>query len=125
MIDSLSIVVHVFVSRIMMSFSVDKKLLPRFMNLSTDFSEPPFKVEMSPFLIKTYILCFDCIHTETYTTCCLLQTMQQLFGLGWCICKKCYVCDGNSFSRISSASKINMTFIHTIYIFFFFAFDYK
>ena len=35
MIDNLSIAVHAFTSYILMSFSVDKMLLPRYMNLST------------------------------------------------------------------------------------------
>ena len=37
MIDSLSITVHAFVSRVSMSFSVDETLLPRSVNLSTSF----------------------------------------------------------------------------------------
>ena len=37
MIDSLSIAVHAFVSRVSMSFSVDETLLPRYVNLSTSF----------------------------------------------------------------------------------------
>ena len=35
MIESLSIAVHAFVSRVSMSFSVDETLLPRYVNLST------------------------------------------------------------------------------------------
>ena len=49
MTDNQSIVVHVFASRELMSFSVDETLLPRYGNLSTSFREPPFSVEMSPF----------------------------------------------------------------------------
>ena len=45
-IDSLSIAVHVFVSRVSMSFSVDETLLPRKVNLSTHFRELPSSVEM-------------------------------------------------------------------------------
>ena len=55
MIDSLSIAVHAFARRKLISFSVDKTLLPRHMNLSTNFREPPF-------MIKTYILHFVRIH---------------------------------------------------------------
>ena len=40
MIDNLTIAVHVFVSSILMSFSVDETLLPRYVNLSTSFREP-------------------------------------------------------------------------------------
>ena len=52
MIESLSIAVHAFVSRVSMSFSVDETLLPRKVNLSTSFKEVPSSVEMSPFLLK-------------------------------------------------------------------------
>ncbi len=48
MIDSLSIAVHAFVSRVSMSFSVDETLLPRSVNLFTSFREVPSSVEMSP-----------------------------------------------------------------------------
>ena len=48
MTDSLSIVVHAFASRMLMSVSVDETLLLRYVNLSTCFREVPFSVEMSP-----------------------------------------------------------------------------
>ena len=48
MIDSLSMAVHAFVSRVSRSFSVDETLLPREVNLSTSFREVPSSVEMSP-----------------------------------------------------------------------------
>ena len=48
MIDSLSIAVHPFVSRVSMSFSVDETLFPRKVNLSTNFREVPSSVEISP-----------------------------------------------------------------------------
>ena len=47
MTDSLSIIVQAIAGRVLMSFSVDEKLLPRLGNLSTSFREPPFSVEMS------------------------------------------------------------------------------
>ena len=50
--DSLSIAVYAFSSRVLMSVSVDEILLPRQMNLSTSFREPPFSVEMSPLSLK-------------------------------------------------------------------------
>ena len=56
MIDNLLIAVHAFASHILMSFSVDEMLLPRYMNLSTSFREPPFHVWMSPFWLKHFIL---------------------------------------------------------------------
>ena len=49
MIDNLSIAFHAFASHILMAFSVDVTLLPRLVNLSTSFKEPPYSVEMSPF----------------------------------------------------------------------------
>ena len=52
MIDSLSIAIHAFVSRVSMSFSVDETLLIRKVNLSTSFRELPFRVEISPLWLK-------------------------------------------------------------------------
>ena len=46
-IDSLSIAVYAFARRIVMSLSVDETLLLRYGNLSTNFRELPFRVEMS------------------------------------------------------------------------------
>ena len=51
-IDSLSIAVHTFVRRILISLSVNETLLPRYMNLSTNFREPSFRVEMAPSWLK-------------------------------------------------------------------------
>ena len=48
MTDRLSIAVHAFASRVLMSVSVDETLLPRLMNLSISFRELPFSVEVSP-----------------------------------------------------------------------------
>ena len=48
MTDSLLIAVHAFVSPVLISFSVDETLLPRSVNLSTSFREPPFSVKISP-----------------------------------------------------------------------------
>ena len=47
--DNLSIAAHTFASLILMLFSVDQTLLLRYLNLSTDFKETQFRVEMSPF----------------------------------------------------------------------------
>ena len=56
MTDSLSIAVHAFASRMLMSVSVDETLLPRQVNLSTSFRELPFSVEISPlFSIQLHI----------------------------------------------------------------------
>ena len=51
-IGNLLIAVHVFAKRWLMTFSVDETLLPRYVNLSTNFGEPPYWVEMSPFWLK-------------------------------------------------------------------------
>ena len=48
MIESLSIAVHAFISRVSMSFSVDETLLPRYVNLSTSLREAPSSVVMLP-----------------------------------------------------------------------------
>ena len=41
MIESQSVAVYAFVSRVSMSFSVDETLLPRYVNLFTSFREAP------------------------------------------------------------------------------------
>ena len=47
--DNLSIAVHTFTKRMLTSLSVDEILLPRYANLSNDFSGLPLKVEMASF----------------------------------------------------------------------------
>ena len=74
MTDSLSVAVHDFTSHVLMSFSVDETLLPWYVNLSTNFREPPFSVEMLP-LIKALVLYFVCVDMEAYATSCPFQTM--------------------------------------------------
>ena len=49
LIGNLSIAVHAFTSHLLMSFSVDEMLLPRYLKLFTNFREPLFNVEMPPF----------------------------------------------------------------------------
>ena len=67
MVNNLSIVIHA------LALSVDGTLLPRYVNLSTNFKEPPFTVKMSSFLkIKTHDFCCAGIYVEAYTSCCLL-----------------------------------------------------
>ena len=48
MISSLSIAVLAFTRQKLISLSVDEMLLLRYMNLSTNFTGPPFRVEMIP-----------------------------------------------------------------------------
>ena len=54
MIDILSVAVHTFTRHVLMSFSVDEMQLPRYMNLSSNFRELAFRVEMSPFWLKHF-----------------------------------------------------------------------
>ena len=88
MINSLSMVAYAFTRHILTSLSVDEMLLPRYMNLSTNFRGLPFRVEMTPSWLK---LRFVCIHVEANASWSLLQATQQRFGLAKCICKKHYV----------------------------------
>ena len=48
MIDSLSIALYAFAKRILTSLSVDETMLLTYVNLSTNFREPPFRVDMAP-----------------------------------------------------------------------------
>ena len=66
MIDSLSIAVHAFVSRVSMSFSVDETLLPRQVNLSTSFREVPLVWKCRLFDYSTYIQ--FCVHLTPTTS---------------------------------------------------------
>ena len=54
MIENLSIAVHAFARCILTSFSVDETLLPRYVDLSTNFRAPPFRPGMSPWLKQKY-----------------------------------------------------------------------
>ena len=47
MVDNLLIAVHAYTSCILMSLSIDEMLLLRYVNLSTDFRESPFRMEIS------------------------------------------------------------------------------
>ena len=52
MIDRVLIALPAFAMSILISLSVDETLLPRYVNLSTNFRKPPFEVEMSPSWLK-------------------------------------------------------------------------
>ena len=52
LIDSLSVAVDAFARRILISLSVDETLLPRYLNLSTNFRGLLFSVEMTPYRLK-------------------------------------------------------------------------
>ena len=73
MIDNLLIAVNSSAGCIL-SLSVDEILLLRYVNLSTDFRRPPFRVEMLSSQLK-HVLHFVCIHMEVNASCCLLQVM--------------------------------------------------
>ena len=52
MIDSLSIAIHAFTRRIWTSLSVGEKLLPTYVNMSTNLRKPQFKMEVAPSRLK-------------------------------------------------------------------------
>ena len=47
MIDSSSKSVYASTTGILISLSVDETLLPRYVNLTSNFREPPFRVKLS------------------------------------------------------------------------------
>ena len=47
----------------------------------------PLKIKMAPSCLKH----MNCVHAETNASYCMLETMQQGFVLGRCICEKCYI----------------------------------
>ena len=74
MIAKLSIVVYAFARQMLTSLSVDKILLLRCVNWSTNFRSLPVTAEMAPCLKHTD--CFIGIHVDANASCCLLQAMQ-------------------------------------------------
>ena len=72
MIDNQSIVVYIFAQYMLTSLSIDKILLPRYVNLSTNFRGLLLKVEMAPSCLKQ-MNCFICVHIAS---CCLHKAMQ-------------------------------------------------
>ena len=52
MINNLSIAFHTFARRILILFSVDEILLPRYVNWATTFRGLPLRAEMVPFCLK-------------------------------------------------------------------------
>ena len=55
---------HTFAKHMLTSLSVDEILLPRYMNLSTNFEKPATENRVVS-LFKIHLLCFICIHAET------------------------------------------------------------
>ena len=74
MTDNLSVAVVAFASRMFMSVLVGETLVTRSVNISTNFKEPPFSVEMSPFWFK-HMYSVICIDIEAYTTCFSVQAL--------------------------------------------------
>ena len=72
MIDNLSIVVHAFTEHMLTSLSIEEILLPRYVNLSTNLRELPFRVEIAPSHLK-HMYYFICIHVEA--NCLLLLSL--------------------------------------------------
>ena len=70
-IDNLSIPFHDFARCMLKSLSVDKMLLARYVNWSTNFRGLPLRVEMDPFSLK-HVLSFICIHIKANASSCLL-----------------------------------------------------
>ena len=70
--------------------SVDEILLPRCASRSTNFRGLSLNEEMATCLLK-HMICFIWVYIETNASCCLLQAMQQTFGLCKYICKKCQI----------------------------------
>ena len=64
MTDSQSTAVHTFARGILISLSEDETLLPKYVNLSTNFREPPFKVEMPPFFKIKNLYTMLCPHSR-------------------------------------------------------------
>ena len=113
MSDNLSIAVHTFASHILTSLSVDETLLPKYLNLSTNFRGPPLRLEMAPFRLKHELL-FVCVHVEANAYCYLLQVMQQGFGLVRHIRQKRIVCIFYKFCsflsfRVKSFSSLDLS----------------
>ena len=52
MIINRSIAVHTFAKHMLMLFSVDEILLPRYVNLSTNFRGLPLRIEIAPSCLK-------------------------------------------------------------------------
>ena len=63
-LDNLSVEVHAFPMRMLISFSVDEILQLRYVNWFTNFRGLPLEVEKAPPYLKHNGLCFICVHTK-------------------------------------------------------------
>ena len=77
-INNLSIAVHTFARHKLISLSEDETLLLRYVNLFTNFREPPFRVEMFPFWLKHAF--FFCLHSSG-GQCLLLPISDYATGI--------------------------------------------
>ena len=68
MVDNLLITFHAVAMRMLISLSVDKILLPMYVNLSTSFKGPPFEIEIAPCLKRLNL--FICAYVEADAFCC-------------------------------------------------------
>ena len=78
-IDYLSIAIRAFVRLILKMISVDEILLPRYVNLPTNFRGLPLKVDMKSCFLK-YKFYFICVHFAANACGCL-----ETFVLRWSI----------------------------------------
>ena len=82
MIDNLSIADHAFAIHKLISFSLDDTLHPMYVNLFINFREAPFSEEMYLFFLSKHRYpSLSAFSWKANATCCLLQTIQQGFGL--------------------------------------------
>ena len=103
-IDNLSMAVHGFARHILMSLSVDEMLLPRYMKVSTNFREPPFRGKMSPSWLKHLHFILSAFTWRPLPPAACSRLCSKGISLGRCICKKhyiiCVVCVYNSFCGV-------------------------
>ena len=71
-IDNVSIAVYAFAWCILMSLSGDEMQLPSYENLSINFRDLSFKVEISHFFYQNTCILFCLNYVEANATCCLL-----------------------------------------------------
>ena len=86
LVNNLSIAVPALPMLMLTSILVNKIMLPRYIKWSTHFKGLPFNEEMEPSWLK-HELCLIKIRSETNVSCCLLQTIQHIFGLSRCTWK--------------------------------------
>ena len=116
MIDNLSIAVHTFTRHMLSLLSVNEILLPRYVNLSTNFRGLSLRVEIVCSHWKhMYSVWFAFMQKPILPVACTRLFSRDL-GLGRCICKKCLiiciVCICYSFCRVLSASCLFLVWSH-------------